>query len=320
MDEDTLPWIDEAAVARQHPILFHYTRASALEQILRSGGLFATRADHEEINDPNELRALQGTFGALMMQSAIPMLNYAKSIGTFSPPDGLDLENLTREEARRFHDILVRGLPVHPHITCFSTHTAEHHMRNGLLTMWRLYGNEGGIALGFDTASLIHETSQIQRASAIDVVYLDPVLYGLNDPKLFARLLESPEVIQKFAENVMLVLQGRAEGPEQSPSSFLKFFVLSCCAKHPDFSDEREVRLVVGEADVHLENGRPRVEQPFPGRLVIRYLAALRQVMIGPSVDQDSLAESTRRVLDREGFPHIEILRSRTQFRFAKQY
>jgi hypothetical protein len=111
------------------------------------------------------------------------------------------------------------------------------------------------------------------------------------------------------------MLQDLPEGPDISKETFLQFFILVSGAKHADFSDEREIRLVVTPALEGLENGRQRIAEPQPGKLVVSYLDVLTQIMIGPSADQEGMAARTRSVLDTFGFGHVEIVRSGTQFR-----
>jgi|CXWL01.1.fsa_nt_gi hypothetical protein len=191
-----LPWIDEAAIARAYPMIFHYTQERNIEPILRSGGLFAT--DYRQTNDPDELHALRNPLATLMAQNALPLLRYAKALGRFSPPESMDLDQVAREEATRFHDILVRALPSSPHLTCFSGHSYEHHRQNGLLTMWRLYGHGEGIALGFDTAKLIEMTGGLMQSCAADGIHMDQVLYGSDDAALMKRVLQAPAVLQSL--------------------------------------------------------------------------------------------------------------------------
>jgi len=310
-----VPWVDETAIAREHGLLFHYTGASTLKPILSTGGLYATT--YKDTNDPDELHALRNPLVPLMVLAALPLLKYAQEIGTFMPPIAWDLESVAREEASKFHDIMVRALPTVPHVTCFSTHSEEHHVQNGLLTMWRLYGRGEGLALGFDAPRLVELSQEIQRSAAIDGIYLDRVLYGLGDPRLVKRIMEAPDVPQKFAETLILMLQSRSDAPQFEMQTLLRFLVLICCAKHPDFSDEREVRLIVQQALEGHERGRPRVEEPAAGRIVVKCLDALRHVMIGPNDHQDALAESVRHQLDGAGFGHVEVHKSQIQFRFV---
>jgi hypothetical protein len=163
---------------------------------------------------------------------------------------------------------------------------------------------------------LIALTEDIQKSVAINGIYLERVLYGLQDASLTTRILESSDVIQKFAETLISMLQDRRELKGVTAETLGRFVALICCAKHPDFRDEREVRLVVQEALVGLENGRPRAEQPAAERIVVKYLDALEEVMIGPSENQEHIVTKVRGVLDEAGFTHVRLTTSQIKFRF----
>lgn len=319
MDVTKLPWVNEAATARAHPLIFHYTRDATLELILQSGGLAATRLDSALLNDPNELKGARDTLVGLMKMVAMPLLRYAKEIGTFTPPDDWDLDDVTLDEARKFHDIMISALPFVPYISCFCAHDADHQRKNGLLTMWRLYGHSEGIALGFDTAALVEETNKIIENAAVDLLYVEPILYGVEDSaELTKRLFEADDVIQKFADNLVLMLQKKTEGLQFAPMSLSKFLVLICGTKLPDFSDEREIRLIVGEAFERVRRGRLPPDRVGSDRIVVKYLDALRYVMVGPCDGQEAVAARVRQTLDRFGFQRVEVLRSGTQLRFVR--
>lgn len=313
--DTSLPWIDEAAIAHHYPTVFHYTQEKHVESILRSGGLFAT--DYRQTNDPAELHALRNPLAMLMAQCAVPLLKYATALGHFNPPAEMNLDQIAPKEAAKFYDIMVKALPSPPHLTCFSGHLEEHHQRNGLLTMWRLYGQGDGVALGFDTAKLIECTERLQRSYAIDGIYVDHVLYGWDNPAILKRMLQAPALLQKFAENLIHMLQAHSVGPEFSNDSFLQFVTLICCAKHADFRDESEIRLVVMPANEGHERGRSRPEQPCPGKIVVGYLDALKQIMIGPSVNQDETVERMHAALEAHALSHVDVVKSEIQFRFV---
>ncbi len=310
------PWLDESRLAREHPTIFHYTRLKVLPQILESGGVFATR--YNVTNDPDELHSLRHPLAAMMAMSALPLLKYAETLGHFRPPQDMDIEAVALDEAIKFHDIMVRSLPKPlPCLTCFCTHSEEHHVRNGLLTMWRLYGRGEGVALGFDTAKFVALTEEIQKTRAVAGIYLDRVLYGLQDPELTTRVLQSPDVVQQFARTLMVMLREKSEMGPISKSTLTKFLRLICCSKHPDFSDEREVRLVVQEAFIGKELGRPRLDQSLPDRVLVQYLGALKEVMVGPGELQSDAVAMVRHALNDNGFPDIPVIASGTQFRFV---
>lgn len=313
--EFKLPWVDEAEIAHAYPVLFHYTQEKHFQSILQSGGLFAS--DYRQTNDPHELLALRNSLALLMAQGSLPLLRYAKDIGNFQPPDDWDLEKVAIEEAKSFYDIMVQALPTSPHLTCFSGYSDKHQMRNGLLTMWRLYGREGGIALGFKTAKLIQNAEELTRSCAIESLYLDQVLYGWNHPIVIERVFQAPFLFRKFADYLVLMLQKRSPELRFSGTEFFALLNLVCGVKLADFGDEREVRLIATPSIPGRENGRESIAEAKPGRLVIRYLDALEQVLVGPGADQANSEIKIRRMLADHGLPNVEVVRSDIQFAFG---
>lgn len=311
------PWLDEAELARENPTIFHYTRLNVLPDILKSGGLFAAR--YNATNDPEELHSLRHPMATLMAMSATPLLEYATALGRFHPPEDLDLHEAALEEAAQFHDIMIHALPKPlPSITCFSSHKDDHHKKNGILTMWRLYGLEEGVALGFDAKKLIEITEDIQKTEAVSGIYLDRVLYGLQDAELVRRVLQSSEVVHQFARTLMSMLDADIEMPPLRSSTLHKFLRLVCCSKHADFSDEREIRLVVMESDDRMAKGRSRLLQPVPDKILVRYLGALKEIMVGPGESQVAATKQVRQCLDEAGFEAVPVTTSQIQFRFLK--
>jgi hypothetical protein len=185
--------------------------------------------------------------------------------------------------------------------------------------MWRLYGNQRGIALGFDTAAIVEASEHIIQSTAIDCLFLEPIRYGFDDAELAKRVLDSEDVTRKFAEHLSSMLQKSPSEFSISKKTFEKFIILSACSKLPDFSDEREIRLVALETGEGHENGRKRAAQPEPGRIVISYMDACRSVLVGPGPDADETVTQTRHLLDAHGFKDVVVIKSGTEFRFVRQ-
>jgi hypothetical protein len=165
-----LPFIDETLLAQTYPVIFHYTCEKNLDSILRTGGLYATNFQHT--NDPEELRATRNALVAAMVQAVVPLMRFARDVGTLKGLTDDRLLEVAQHDAAKFFDVGIRSIPTPPHIACFAAHIREHHKENGLLTLWRLYGQQDGIALGFDTTKLVKITEAIMQSEAIDTIYL----------------------------------------------------------------------------------------------------------------------------------------------------
>ena len=310
-----LPWVDEEALAKAHPRLFHYTREAVLPLILSSGGLLATH--YSKTNDRREFTSLRQPLAEAMFQQVLPLVREKMRTRALNfGGDEAKMLEIARGDAERSFDILVSAAPTPPHITCFSSHDLEHQVENGLLTMWRLYGGEGGgIALGFNTAALVKETEKLQEEWTIAAIYLDRVGYGTDDPQTAERMKAVPELALIYERAFKMLFNDLPALTDSQADDLLRFFVLAASNKHPDFIDEREIRLVTAVSIEPAHNGRKPLVSPAEGRLLIPCLAALEEVMVGPSDQQDALAEAARQALDAAGFQSIPVRRSATPYR-----
>lgn len=326
-----LPWLNEKALAEEQPRLFHYTSADNLPAILKSRGLFATHFN--ATNDTQEARYVSRPLAEAMVEAAFPkLLALVKEKGAKLAMSEDETRAQMLVEATKFFRDMLKTLPTPPHVTCFSAHTLPHHDTSGLLTMWRLYGvsrskgkrrrkwrnDAQGIALGFNTEKLRVITEEIIEQYAVAYIFLDRVSYALDDPEVKRRVSESPEIADLFAGYFMARILGDDDwNPNIAPATMNKFVVLVPSAKHPDFVDERETRLVVCPEvdDERLQRGLPRLEGP-KDRLVVRYFDALEEIIIGPSRRQDKLLKNVRFLLRSKGFGHIDVRKSQTPFRY----
>ncbi len=316
-----LPWIDEKKLAKEHPMLFHYTTKAALPDILKSRGLFATH--YGATNDSAEVRTVSRPLGLRMVEAGFPRvvaLAKERKLKLAKPEPELKKEMLW--DAGIYFNAMLKTMPTPPHITCFSAHDRPHQKENGLLTMWRLYGAskdggmpDEGVALGFNTEKLRVETEKILERYGAAYIYLDRVRYGEDDPEIQRRVTDSPSLAALYAQHVIDKLTGTQPDPHLTIEDMNKFTVLVPSAKHLDFEDEREIRLVVSKELDQSLNGRIALSGP-KDRLVIRYMDALEAIMVGPSKRQDALFNSVSDTLRAHGFEHISVLRSRTPFRF----
>lgn len=315
-DVAKLPWINESALAEQSHRIFHYTRQANLRSIIEKRGLYAT--SYDSTNDSQELRALRDPFIALVRDAALKLVISRRERGAFNlPMTDADALRLVNADAGMFHDSMVGALPVSPRITSFTSHDMPHHEENGRLALWRFYGGDGeGIALGFNTEKLASATVQILERSAVDFIYLDRVRYGETDPVLQKRVSEATGLADMFVEYLTATIEKREYDPKNRTTELMQFVVLSGCAKHLDFIDEGEVRLIVSESMAGHHRGRAQLVQPTESAVVIECLGALDVVMVGPSRDQCAVEEAVRHELTASGFRHVRVIKSKTPFRY----
>ena len=233
-------------------------------------------------------------------------------------PSNAALERIIPEDARSFYNAMVRSLPLPFFLTCFSKHTAAHHNLNGLLTLWRFYGGDGeGIALGVNTRKLVDATGSLLRTHSLAAVYVDEVRYGIDDEVLRGRVSDASGLIEMFLEFVDNLISKRELDFGNRGLEMHQFTVLAASAKHPDFVDEREIRLVATPAFKGYENGRRSAKTCDERFLLLPYLDALDSVIVGPSRDQAALVDAVGSALRRANLGSVQVIRSDTPFRFV---
>lgn len=317
IEQRRLPWLDERALIRKHPRLYHYTKESALLNILASRGLFATHYLHT--NDRAEIRALRQPIANHMAARSLQLIRTRLRHGQLKlrQPES-ELEAKVGEDAEQLFDSMIRSMPVAPHLTCFSSHSGAHQMENGLLTMWRLYGGEGeGVALGFDTKKLVESYEDASAKFGMDYIFLDEVAYGIDDPILQTRLKESESLLGLHSRNLASLLDGK-ELADSDPDidDLMKFLVLSTSTKHPDFEDEREVRMVVAPSRNAKRKGKTPLDGPR-NRLLISCLEAMEEILVGPGKKQAAIVRAVRAKLKAAGYKHVQVRSSATPFRHS---
>ena len=305
-----LPWLDYTVLIRKHPQIYHYTNFHTLRAILQSDGLLAS--PFMDTNDNKEF-----SYAADIICPLIE--NYARNHWLKKKPGilvdimnaGENPEYVLRHESRAFYNAGMKTWES-PCITCFSTHQKKHHMENGLLTMWRSYCREnGGIALGFSTRKLVECTHQLRAKYKLVTLPLLEVVYGDQERELQKRVRESEDLISAYTKFADSILEDTEF--EFSEYDVLKLFVFTVTTKHPDFSDEREVRLV---ATRYRGINDPRAEIPTVGdKLILEISNCITHILIGPSQDQKAVMAAVKDTLHDFGRSDIRVSRSKTPFR-----
>jgi hypothetical protein len=200
------------------------------------------------------------------------------------------------------------------HVTSFSVHVARHETTGGILSLWREYGRENGIALRFNTEKVLRLLSETKAAESYFALFLGTVTYGDDDP-LFARRVDGmADLAESYRRVVEAMLRGERTGfPPSFSEASTKFSITSILHKHPAFADEREVRLVaspiVSDEPEDVPRKTPQWVDSTHGasRLLIRCLDAVDGIMIGPVERQEELAEKTTTLLTSHGRASIPV-------------
>jgi hypothetical protein len=217
---------DEDKYSVEQPLLAHYTSIEVLEKILSNNEMWLSNPLF--MNDLDEVR-FGIVNGVQVFESSEPI---RAAFGT------VDRYTLFRDAlTARFHEFDVNG-SFDTYIFCMSKH--DRNDPDGLLSMWRGYGGDGGgVALVFDSAKFGETTES--------PLMLARVRYGSNDERitwmhntanLFAKIFTDGNVPNAKIHLAVHHLFDR-----------LKRF--SLFTKHQGFSEEREWRLVYDKERDH---------------------------------------------------------------------
>jgi hypothetical protein len=308
-------WVDEKALVEKHPRIFHYTNFESFKKILETGAIVAT--EFSKTNDASEGRALRDVISQMFHMRGMKEIRniFAKYNAEFTGSDE-EFERLCRQDAEACHDAMISSVPSKPHITCFSYHADKHHKQNGLLTMWRLYGGRGhGVALGFDTEAMRILTEELIVSHAVDVIYMQDVRYGAEDKIIKQRISDFKSLPELYLRAVAAVVSNESDIFLDAGNDLMNFLELTLAAKHEDFEDEREVRVVTMEAVEQTAANRTRLNRLGENRLLLPLVPALREVIVGPSPDQTAKARRVEKQLEIHGRTDVEIRLTGTPFR-----
>lgn len=278
-----------------HPEVYHYTNFSTALLIIESANLRATRIDL--LNDTEEI-------------------TYAKKI--ISQQLCKEFPGASPEDAERdLEEIFYKAMGRIIYITSFcgkdSSLDPTHHA-NGLLSMWRSYGNDGGCAIIFKTKNIYDQTNKLRESlnETSPALLMDEVIYkGKNDadPEYCKRL-------SLFADNAAKFLKNREDRNSYDMGKiFINLLQLMLYTKHPAFFEEREVRIgLYFKTDIKkkakIASSLPRFHSiPFsPDKDISR-------IIIGPHKDQQKRYESLKSDLSKLGLGNIEVTKSEIPLR-----
>ena len=328
----------------KHQELFHYTSISALKGILETNSLWATEAMH--LNDSSELQ--------LMWDKIAPPIRniYEKEVkkyrcrhpehnerikavggaASIAELDGPTMVNVLRSQ------VLGDGAaPAHVRffVASFTTHSGsnEHdpyHIDHGMLSQWRSYGRDDGVAIIFDAKGI---EELIQTESEVFQYWpslFKDVFYVAKDEPLenhFPQLFQSiRSFVHEFINNPM---EPNADGPTGSSLNqvIVEFGRVLPLLKHAGFHEERECRIVVGvestliremqantggnEKTIHNRRG-PCGSIPYVSLFEdYSQVLPIKRIIVAPSRKQDTNFQKARGLAKGRG---IKVQKSDTPF------
>lgn len=330
-----------AEVYEEHRHLYHYTDWAGLEGILGSQTLWARH--YKALNDTSEVQHMRGLLyrethrivNNIMRRDARRSFKYKR----FLKKHG-GVSKCSRMVAKQSVDIFYRttfegddsGEPfAEPYVVSFCAHT--NHDRyvqdNGLLSMWRAYGNDGGYALVFDTKRLSKCLDSEAKYYGYSALYLADVIYDdAEEGVLEKEIGQLVEVIRTFIEAL-----AEGVGDESAGKVFQPFFTSVTRFKHQGFKEESEVRLTAApipkrvyekaEADYGEKPNReikPILTRKAPGKespyIVLndspkRGRLPILKIIVGPQEDQAARLKEVRVLIGRK---RIKVVGSSTPY------
>ena len=337
--EKIIDSVVEPPVSEVATELFHYTSIGALDGILRTNTLWATRATH--LNDSSEMQLFWPPLRSActrFVEDAIRTLHpeHSAEADHYAALDGPMISNLIRDKLIGGDGYPGWGVPF---VSSFTTHEHNDHTNHGMLSQWRGYGGTDGVAIVFDTKQLkkllIREVERYEYFgwTISEVIYYhDKVDLVKRFPKLFEAV--------KF--HVRHVMGGRNEFDTDVRNNLAimakELLPAVGRVKHQAFQEENEYRIVVGvpEEACHeamLEDGE-QTAKPFKnlhyrsgvcgsipyirlfekegeGENSHKFLMPINRIIVGPSRNQSANVDTVRALVsDLAGHRQIHVQRS----------
>lgn len=314
--------------------IYHYTTFEGLIGILKSKSLWATHCKF--LNDYSEINLFRSKFISLMHPHVRECIDeiikqYPQSQRFIDGKGGLD--HFTMHEARNIVNAQYSALGYEIYITSFcGQHKNTMINENGLLSQWRAYGNDGGVALVFDTKKLEEILLVEFNKYEYNMVHLSDVVYSDDEKKLDEELSPSLSIMASTVKKLLDPRYFKERATPDLSEGFIPFVNCITRYKHYGFSEENEVRIVVLPTVINQEMLRlvnqgggklkPEKERMFRdknGRLIpyielfksIDIELPINRIIIGPHKEQEARADTLSVMLRNK---NIKISRSDIPF------
>ena len=310
--------------------IFHYTTASGLLGILASKTLWAVHTSF--LNDSEEIVGFFDRVLPVLLRD--PLDEYVKERSTMlifqqwaSVLDDDPQSYIAKRLIQTLKNVLSRAQD--HYVACFCTTSDPWQERNGLLSQWRGYGEDGGYAIVFDSEKLSEllgaegGTFPQTGLSWADIEYRmdDESLIVDDDNKSRIRLVK--EAVRSLLRDIHI---------DEKNSLFTDLPFLASICKHRGFAEEKEVRVVVSEPSQEV-----RIAQTstllLPGHVVHHFVRngvlvpcvhlfatqnltslPIKRIIVGPHPEKHSRGKAVESLLFKHGIG-AEVVLSETPFR-----
>lgn len=320
-------------VSDKHKELFHYTTYEGFKGIMETQTLWAKHFRH--LNDSTEVVYIREK----MHEIIVPLIKnlikkerekFKPAIKEYGGRDGLAKHQANGILKALFETAFgsdVKPAMFPPFILSFCSHLGDgtYEPDNGLLSMWRGYGADGGIALVFDTKKLEGCLEQEACEYAYSFGVIGNVVYE-GDDEFFME--EFSDFIELFKAKVLLLLTCPGDDFSLGEDFLKSFFSASTRYKHMAFKEEREVRGVAspwGDEDfkradekeigkrkkkITFHEAEAEFISLFDGESVPRL--PITRVIIGPHQEQEKRYQEVQALLRKR--KDIEVCCSLTPY------
>ena len=275
-----------------YPEIYHYTSFSSALLIIHSATLRANQFD--SLNDTQELLYAKNIISQKLLEKF--------------PGD-------TPENRKYFVDKFYSIANAYDfYITSFCGKNPDlnsYHRENGLLSMWRNYGNDGGCALIFKTKNMYARTQKYyKRTQSIRTIIMGDAIYEKhndNQPGF-------QENLNRFIENASNYQKNpQDESAYNMDDLYINLMELIVCTKHPSFHEELEVRIALCSRDTEeTKNLTPKKQYhpiPFaPDKDISR-------IIIGPHRNQQERYDFLKSYLSKFRLKNIDVTKSEIPLR-----
>ena len=327
---------DENIVSKQFPELFHYTKVSYFESIYKTRQFWATH--YEDMNDSTEF----ARFGLKVRDFIRPKIReiFDKKLRG-SAEIGLDvhskggIDTVVDKEAEMllntvYNHTFGKHMYKETFIVSFCAHKIPYEVSHGLLSQWRGYGADGGIALVLDT-SRIEKMMQHDHDDVfqLQIMYMGDVIYDNNDVKIkqdFENVFDLfPKIVEILYSDKELCNSRKLESHFEDMHDH--FLLGSTLVKHLAFHEENEVRIVVspktGNSFSSYNPDDPRQQKEIRYRQIgnceVRYIELfgdaplpIKRIIVGPSRIQNLNYQRIKDIINKNSC--IEVVKSEIPF------
>ena len=325
---------DKHAVSKEFPELFHYTNLSAFKNIYESRKFRATH--YEDLNDSTEFIR----FRLKVLEFIRPMIwgifneriqcddEVAKDISEQGGIDAVvDKEaewSLERVHSHTFN----KNMYKETFICSFCAHKQSYESTHGLLSQWRGYGADGGVAIVLATYNIQEMMQREYDVFQYQIMYMGDVIYDTIDNNM--RIKSDFRDVFEYYPKALKALYSVEELYNKKKLALCfkemhNHFVLgSTLVKHQAFREENEIRIVASPMTNDSYSYYPDPKRPK--EILYKQLnnreacyielfgearLPIKRIIVGPSRIQNVNYQTTKDIAKNQG---IEVVKSEIPF------